>query len=70
MELVSLKECQVFRDRFLATHLILCPQLEPDKAPSLPQDGTNTCLSVKKKHKEMTVQEYGDIEWHCGGCLG
>jgi hypothetical protein len=46
MELVFLKQCQVFRDRFLAIHIILNPNPTPNDPPPIPGTDRDACSWV------------------------
>jgi hypothetical protein len=62
MELISMKQCQIFRDRFLAIHIILNPNPTPNDPPPIPGTDTDACLWVwrsalsKGDHSPLLLQ--------------
>jgi hypothetical protein len=48
MELVARKQCQVFRDRFLAIHILLNRDISFNNPPAIPSNETDACRWVWK----------------------
>jgi hypothetical protein len=46
MELLSTKQCQIFRDRFIAIHTILNKNHSPKDPPDIPEKDTDACSWV------------------------
>jgi hypothetical protein len=59
MELVARKQCQVFRDRFLAIHVLLNRDISPRDPVSIPERAIDACATIWRN--ALTKNDYSPL---------